>query len=740
MMKSMNFFGRMIIIFLLVGCVGDITKYIELPESKKSSIQEPSSQITQKSRTILSLSEELKTKVTGVFLSYEEHTPLVIYSNTQFNTTASAEGWPGNGTISNPFIIEGLNITGPSGTSLINIQNTNVYFQIYNCLLASGSYGFFLSGVTNGIISNNTMISNTCGIWIESSENNTILNNTFSENIYGVQLFFSANNNSFVNNSFSSSSTLGVNSIGSGNNLFINNSFSECGLYFTGGLPSDYLQIKVVGNSVNGKPLIYWQNVNGGTIPIGAGQIILVNCQSITITGQNLSDTAVGFQAAYSTNLTIFANIAIHNKYGFLLHHSSENNLDSNIALNNTRGMGLYYSSNNVLINNTVSTNTYGIHLEEESNENTLINNFVSHNTHTGIYLGQFTSFNTLSGNTASNNSYHGIRVHISNKNDIYGNIITNNDDYGILLSAAEDNKILRNDFANNNPSGFQGSDVSGLANTFAYNYWNDWTTPDLNSDGFVDIPFVISGDSNSKDFHPLTNPLHLSPPTVIFPNGGSTLDGMITLQWSPARDQWGHMLTYSVYYSNDSGSIWITLASGLNTTSYLWNTTTVADGTNYLVKVVTNCTGGVSVEDISDSMFSIQNIVPILPESPQNLIITTGELFIYLNWSPPDNDGGSPITGYRLYRGTDSGHYTVIFITSDTNYNDSLVKSDVTYYYVVTAINTVGESYFSDEVNAKSTEPVASTTVTPAVDWLFTTLLLIAISIITIAKKRSMV
>ena len=62
------------------------------------------------------------------------------------------------------------------------------------------------------------------------------------------------------------------------------------------------------------------------------------------------------------------------------------------------------------------------------------------------------------------------------------------------------------------------------------------------------------------------------------------------------------------------------------------------------------------------------QNETPTIIDPPQDLTATAGELNVYLNWKPPSNDGGSSITGYRIYRGTSSGQYTLIFITSDTS------------------------------------------------------------------------
>ena len=43
-------------------------------------------------------------------------------------------------------------------------------------------------------------------------------------------------------------------------------------------------------------------------------------------------------------------------------------------------------------------------------------------------------------------------------------------------------------------------------------NYWSDWTVPDENEDGIVDMPCNISGSGYAKDFFPLVHPTYYKP------------------------------------------------------------------------------------------------------------------------------------------------------------------------------------------------------------------------------------
>jgi hypothetical protein len=99
----------------------------------------------------------------------------------------------------------------------------------------------------------------------------------------------------------------------------------------------------------------------------------------------------------------------------------------------------------------------------------------------------------------------------------------------------------------------------------------------------------------------------------------------------------------------------------------------------------------------------SITVNVQTLPSSPTNLNATTSTLQIVLNWTQPADLGGLSITSYSLYRGNSSGGETKIATTSSnaTSYVDTQLSKGQTYFYKVTANNSIGESPKSGEINA---------------------------------------
>lgn len=88
----------------------------------------------------------------AIFPYYQNHQPIFIKGNTNFSATAAVEGWNGNGTAADPYIIEGLQMTSSPNETLIRIQNTDVHFRIINCHLIGGDHGLYFTNVSHGEI------------------------------------------------------------------------------------------------------------------------------------------------------------------------------------------------------------------------------------------------------------------------------------------------------------------------------------------------------------------------------------------------------------------------------------------------------------------------------------------------------------------------------------------------------------------------------------------------------------
>ncbi|MFX0204848.1 MAG: kelch repeat-containing protein, partial [Candidatus Hodarchaeota archaeon] len=209
--------------------------------------------------------------------------------------------------------------------------------------------------------------------------------------------------------------------------------------------------------------------------------------------------------------------------------------------------------------------------------------------------------------------------------------------------------------------------------------------------------------------------------------------ENFIELNWTAPSDDGGSVVTrYNVYRGTESGEyIFLGLTPKTNFTD-----SAVEGGTMYYYVIT-------AVNIIGESPFSQEvsvlssgtpEIPTTVPSAPQNLSATTKFKFIELNWTAPNDNGGSIIMSYRIYRGTSSGVYLLIgiVVAPTTSYNDTLILSKTTYFYAVTAINALGESVFSDEVSATSKR----SKITPFPDFP-TILIFLGVSVMLIRKFK---
>src|SRR2546425_1083438 len=101
-------------------------------------------------------------------------------------------------------------------------------------------------------------------------------------------------------------------------------------------------------------------------------------------------------------------------------------------------------------------------------------------------------------------------------------------------------------------------------------------------------------------------------------------------------------------------------------------------------------------------------------PSAPQNLQAIGSNTRVSLSWQVPSSNGGSTITYYKIYKSTSSG--TEVYLTTRgnvTSYTDLAVTNGITYFYKVTALNSLGESPRSNEASARTATTTSTLTVT---------------------------
>ncbi|MGH3078663.1 MAG: fibronectin type III domain-containing protein, partial [Gaiellaceae bacterium] len=105
-------------------------------------------------------------------------------------------------------------------------------------------------------------------------------------------------------------------------------------------------------------------------------------------------------------------------------------------------------------------------------------------------------------------------------------------------------------------------------------------------------------------------------------------------------------------------------------------------------------------------------------PGAPTALSALAGDGSVSLSWTAPSFDGGSSLTGYRIYRGTTPGGETLLESAgSATSLEDSTAVNGTTYYYKVAAENALGEGPLSNEAQATPSDLVAPIQPLPTLD-----------------------
>jgi len=94
----------------------------------------------------------------------------------------------------------------------------------------------------------------------------------------------------------------------------------------------------------------------------------------------------------------------------------------------------------------------------------------------------------------------------------------------------------------------------------------------------------------------------------------------------------------------------------------------------------------------------------PTVPAPPTALTATAGNAQVALSWS-----GSTGATSYNVKRSTTSGGpYTTVGTSTSTTFTNTGLTNGTTYYYVVTAVNSVGESGNSNQASATPTTTVS--------------------------------
>lgn len=201
---------------------------------------------------------------------------------------------------------------------------------------------------------------------------------------------------------------------------------------------------------------------------------------------------------------------------------------------------------------------------------------------------------------------------------------------------------------------------------------------------------------------------------------------GEIELDWeAPANNTYSVLTNYRVYRGTTPDDF--SLVAEIDAeTSYI-DTGLRAD-TTYFYRVSAVNDG----RDEGPLSVTANAKTPGPPEVPRRLSAAPGPGLgdIDLRWDPPEDDGGLPVTNYRIYRGNSSGNHELLAeVANETSFTDDNASLTHTHFYVITAVNLVGQGPESNEACAAanpwrfSINPVLGEPCPPPADWSETTL-----------------
>jgi hypothetical protein len=161
-----------------------------------------------------------------------------------------------------------------------------------------------------------------------------------------------------------------------------------------------------------------------------------------------------------------------------------------------------------------------------------------------------------------------------------------------------------------------------------------------------------------------------------------------VSLGWTPAPYASG----YNVKRSLANGGPYAVIGT---TRNRAYSDPSLVNGTTYYYAVSATNSAGESANSAPAS--ATPAALPV-PAAPTGVAITGNNSQVSLKWN-----ASTSASGYKVMRAlTQGGPYTLVGTAAGTTYADTLVSSDTTYYYVISATNETGESAHSAQVSTR--------------------------------------
>jgi parallel beta-helix repeat protein len=528
MKNSERIFSILFLLFFLILTVQ--VGYIGVSDNSfliKSTIQ----QIDQKSVT--------NKIVTGM---YTNHSRIEIFSESDFGTL----GFSGIGSETDPYIIEGFNITETTEGNCINIQNIHAYVTIQNNYLDGRSNSqvcIYLGNVSHVKIIQNQFLNLKRGILLDKDcQYCEISGNTIIGSIDGA---ISLGTNSSFNNI---------------TNNYIDEASSGA--------------IKVI-NSIN------------------------CNIDANTVIG-DMGDSYNPGIYIHNSIASIKNNIIAACYIGIYLEKANKSEIFNNYVNTSSRGIQVY-GNENLIHENTVEF-TSGGGIEVQGNQNIVKENRF-YSTRNGIAMQG--NGNSCTKNVIFNCTVYGINIMNPAENNLikWNDFVWNGlsaDSQGYAQDETGPNTITENywdDFI------YPDTNNDGIVD-------NPYIIPyGMYSNITDDSPLTTPYNSITSSLHYFNRPRIISISNSEIDQGNIILSGTVHIEWCPVTDSKGHTITYSVFYNSNDIWIAISEDLTENEVDWNTRDLKSSGGMCCLqFKVVAMCSDGLTAEYITGYNYGIEN------------------------------------------------------------------------------------------------------------------------------------
>jgi len=187
-------------------------------------------------------------------------------------------------------------------------------------------------------------------------------------------------------------------------NVVSNNTFIYSGLE----LESEDIGVnEIKDNIVNGKPLVYLDGTKNEVID-HAGQIILSNCENISIKDAEIDHTSIAIKIIDSDDCIIQGCNVQRNTEGIMIVDSKNTEIMGNTITSNSYGLKIFETEKCSICNNDITSNSQAIWFEYVNKANVTKNNLYSNGICLNIY---FSNLNKIKQNNFANNVYNVMAV-----------------------------------------------------------------------------------------------------------------------------------------------------------------------------------------------------------------------------------------------------------------------------------------------------------------------------------------